>query len=71
MTAKKQTSKKAESAAKMLKGTAEIGYWDFRRQFCKQRGWELRRTAARTYDVLDADRKKIGTLKSGTGYFPG
>jgi hypothetical protein len=53
----------------ILEGTDGIGYWDFRREFCKQHGWQLRRTAPRTYDVLNSEKKKIGRLISGTGYF--
>jgi hypothetical protein len=51
-------------------GTQEMGYWEFRKKFCAGKGWELRRIAPQTYDVLNRKGEKIGIFKSKKGYFP-
>jgi len=53
-----------------VKGTEDLGYWDFRKEFCKREGWDLRRIKPQTYEVLNSKREKIGIFKSKEGYFP-
>ena len=65
-TKKEVTGTKADIA----EGTREMRYWEFRKKFCKNKGWELRRTNPQTYEVLDDKGEKIGIFKSGEGYFP-
>ncbi|HPA13834.1 MAG TPA: hypothetical protein PKV75_01045 [Desulfobacterales bacterium] len=56
--------------AGVAEGTREMRYWEFRKKFCSDQGWKLRRTNPQTYEVLDAEGEKIGIFKSGEGYFP-
>ncbi len=70
MTEKENKSKAAGIQACPEKGTENLGYWEFRKQFCKNEGWQLRRVAPQTYDVLNDQREKIGIFKSGEGYYP-
>jgi hypothetical protein len=55
----------------IAEGTQEMGYWEFRKKFCAGKGWELRRIAPQTYEVLNSIGEKIGIFKSKEGYFPG
>jgi hypothetical protein len=64
---------KPESAAiesTVMKGTAEMGYWDFKKEICSAKGWQLRRTDPQTYEVLNTNNEMIGIFKSQVGYFP-
>lgn len=54
----------------IAEGTREMGYWEFRKNFCKDKGWKLRRTNPQTYEVLDDKGENIGIFKSREGYFP-
>ena len=65
-------SKRGSAGIKMgiLKGTEEMRYWEFRKEFCKSNGWQLRRLDAQVYEVLDSKDQKIGIFRSGKGYFP-
>ena len=54
----------------VMEGTREMGYWEFRNEICKDKGWQLRRIDPQTYDVIDSKHEKIGTFRSGEGYFP-
>ncbi|MFO7667982.1 MAG: hypothetical protein R6V76_15325 [Desulfobacterales bacterium] len=54
----------------VMKGTTEMGYWDFRKEICNKKGWQLRRTEPQTYEVLNSEKKKIGIFKSRNGFFP-
>lgn len=60
----------AGSEAAVLEGTEGLGYWDFKKEFCDGKGWQLRRTDPQTYEVYNSKREKIGVFKSGEGYFP-
>jgi hypothetical protein len=66
-------NKKPETAGietGVLEGTKEVGYWEFKKNFCDENGWQLRRIDPQTYEVLDSKREKVGIFKSGIGYFP-
>ncbi len=54
----------------VMEGTKEMGYWEFKKGICAEKGWQLRRIDAQTYEVIDSKREKIGMFKSGEGYFP-
>ena len=54
----------------VMEGTKEMGYWDFKKEICTDKGWQLRRIDSQTYDVIDSKHEKIGTFRSGEGYFP-
>lgn len=71
MGAEKNRPVATESKAGIAEGTKEMGYWEFRKEFCTIEGWELRRIAPQTYEVLNSKREKIGVFKSREGYFPG
>ena len=70
MEAENNKTEAAEFEAGILEGTKGMGYWEFRREFCTNEGWQLRRTDPQTYEVHNSNREKIGILKSGKGYFP-
>jgi hypothetical protein len=70
MEKKKQKPQAAGIQEKAVKGTENMGYWEFRKEFCTDEGWQLRRLQPQTYEVLDGKKKKIGIFKSGEGYFP-
>ncbi len=53
-----------------VKGTENLGYWEFKKEFCEREGWDLRRIEPQTYEVLNSKREKIGIFKSKEGYFP-
>ncbi len=64
---------KAEAAgtkASVMEGTEEMRYWEFRKEICADKGWQLQRIEPQTYEVIDSKRGKIGIFKSGEGYFP-
>jgi len=65
-------SKRGASGIKkgILKGTKEMRYWEFRKEFCSKNGWQLRRLDAQIYEVIDSKHQKIGLFRSGEGYFP-
>jgi hypothetical protein len=54
----------------VTEGTKEMGYWEFKKEFCDDKGWQLRRIDPQTYVVIDSKHVKIGIFKSGEGYFP-
>lgn len=70
MKADKNKPEAAGTEPVVMEGTQEMGYWEFRKQICKDKGWQLRRTAPQTFEVIDGNREKIGMFKSGEGYFP-
>jgi hypothetical protein len=59
-----------EGSTGILEGTSRMGYWEFRKIVCANHGWQLRRTAPQTYDVLNDKNEKIGTFQSQKGYCP-
>lgn len=68
-----ENKKKPEAAGTetgAMEGTEGMGYWDFKKQVCDYKGWQLRRIDPQTYEVIDHKHEKIGTFKSGEGYFP-
>ena len=67
---KKNKPEAAGTEAGVMEGTEEMGYWDFKKQICDYKGWQLRRIDPQTYDVIDSKHEKIGTFRSGEGYFP-
>ena len=54
----------------ITEGTQEMGYWEFKKKFCTNEGWGLRRINPQTYEVLNNKGEKIGIFKSRKGYFP-
>jgi hypothetical protein len=54
----------------VMEGTREMGYWTFKKAICAEKGWQLRRIDAQTYEVIDRKHEKIGVFKSGEGYLP-
>jgi hypothetical protein len=70
MKSKKSKPEAAGTVSSVMKGTTELGYWEFRKEFCNKKGWQLRRTEPQTYEVLNSEKKKIGIFKSGKGFFP-
>jgi hypothetical protein len=54
----------------VMEGTKEMGYWEFKKEICTDKGWQLRRIDAQTYEVIDSKHEKIGMFKSGEGYLP-
>ncbi|MDD2390544.1 MAG: hypothetical protein PHP23_12540 [Desulfobacterales bacterium] len=69
MEANKNKPEAAGTEPVEMEGTKEMGYWEFRNQICKDKGWQLRRIDPQSYEVTDSKRKKIGVFKSGEGYF--
>ena len=66
-----EAPKREEDAGKkpqVVKGTEGLRYWEFRKQFCSTRGWDLRRIAPQTYEVVNREGEKLGVFKSGEGY---
>ena len=66
----KDKSKAAGTEPVVMEGTKEMGYWDFKKEICTDKGWQLRRIDPQTYDVIDHRHERIGIFKSGEGYFP-
>jgi hypothetical protein len=60
----------AGTEAGVMEGTKEMGYWEFKKEICNDKGWQLRRIDPQTYVVIDSKDEKIGIFKSGEGYFP-
>ncbi len=56
--------------AGIVEDTKGMRYWEFRKEFCTNEGWQLRRIDPETYEVLNNKGEKIGIFKSGEGYFP-
>jgi len=54
----------------VMKDTTEMGYWEFKKEFCNKKGRRLRRIEPQTYEVLNSEKKKIGIFKSQKGFFP-
>lgn len=54
----------------IMEGTKGMGYWDFRKEICTDKGWQLRRIDGQTYEVIDSKHAKLGIFKSGEGYLP-
>ena len=69
MDGRRKKPEAAETQAFVLEGTKAMRYWEFRKEFCKKAGWDLRRIAPQTYEVLDNKGAKIGIFKSGEGLF--
>lgn len=69
-TDKESKSETAEDKTGVMEGTEGMRYWQFRKEICTERGWQLRSVEPETYDVLNEKHEKIGTFKSGEGYFP-
>lgn len=70
MKSKKNRPEAAVNVSNVMKGTTEMGYWEFRKEICSEKGWQLRRTEPQTYEVLNSEKKKIGIFKSRKGFFP-
>ena len=70
MKSKKNKSEVAGTVSSVMKGTTEMGYWEFKKEFCNEKGWRLRRTEPQTYEVLNSEKKKIGIFRSRKGFFP-
>jgi hypothetical protein len=70
MEADKNKPEAAGTEAGVMEGTKEMGFWEFRKEICTGKGWQLRRIDPQTYDVIDSKHEKIGIFKSGEGYFP-
>jgi hypothetical protein len=62
--------KAAGTEAGPMEGTKEMGYWEFKKEICNDKGWQLRRIDPQTYTVINSKREKIGIFRSGEGYFP-
>jgi hypothetical protein len=54
----------------VMEGTKQMGYWEFKKEICDDKGWQLRRTDPQTYVVIDSNHEKIGVFRSGEGFFP-
>jgi len=70
METNKSKPEAAGTEAGVMEGTKEMGYWEFKKEICTERGWQLRRTDPQTYEVLDSKHEKIGIFRSGEGYLP-
>jgi hypothetical protein len=70
MEAENNKPEAAGTEAVVMEGTKEMGYWEFKKQICDDKGWQLRRTDAQTYVVIDNQHAKLGIFKSGEGYLP-
>jgi hypothetical protein len=49
----------AATAPGDVEGTGEMGYWEFRKEVCAARGWQLRRISSQTYEAIDGNQQKI------------
>ena len=49
--------------------TLVVGYWEFKKEICNDKGWQLRRIDPQNYAVINSKREKIGIFRSGEGYF--
>jgi len=70
MKSKKIKPEAVGTISSVMKDTTEMGYWEFKKEFCNKKGWRLRRTEPQTYEVLNSEKKKIGIFKSQKGFFP-
>lgn len=70
MEADKNKPEAAGTEPVVMEGTKEMGYWDFKKEICTEKGWQLRRIDSQTYTVIDSKHQKLGMFKSGEGYFP-
>jgi len=70
MESEKDKMKAAGTESNVMKGTTEMGYWEFRKEICSDKGWQLRRIKPQTYEVFNSENEKIGIFKSQEGYFP-
>jgi hypothetical protein len=66
----KTRSESSGTEAGPVEGTKDMGYWEFKKEVCDKAGWQLRRTDAQTYMVVNGKHEKMGIFKSGEGYFP-
>jgi hypothetical protein len=69
-TGKNTRSKAAVNESGYIEGTSEMGYWEFKKEICAAEGWQLRRIASQTYEVMDGKHQKMGIFRSRQGYFP-
>jgi len=53
-----------------MEGTKEMGYWEFKKEICNDKGWQLRRVDPQSYTVINSKRERIGIFGSSEGYFP-
>mgnify|MGYP001767133837 CR=1 FL=1 len=67
---KESRSATAGTETGVMEGTEGMRYWQFKKEVCADKGWQLRSVEPETYDVLNEKHEKIGTFKSGEGYFP-
>jgi hypothetical protein len=67
---KKNKPDAAGTEVVVMEGTKEMGYWEFKKEICTDKGWQLRRIDPQVYEVIDDKHEKIGIFKSGEGYFP-
>jgi len=70
MKPKKDKPEAAGTKSKVMKGTKEMGYWEFKKEMCNDKGWRLLRIDPQIYEVLNSEKEKIGIFKSHEGYFP-
>lgn len=70
MKSEKDKPKAVSTESNVIKGTTEMGYWEFKKEICNDKGWRLRRVDPQTYEVLNSKKEKIGIFKSYNGYFP-
>jgi hypothetical protein len=70
MEADKNKPEAAGTVAGPMEGTKEMGYWEFKKEICDKAGWQLRRTDAQSYVVINSKHEKMGIFKSREGYFP-
>lgn len=70
MEAEKNKPEAAGTETGTMEGTKEMGYWEFKKAICTEKGWQLRRIDPQTYEVIDSRHKKIGMFKSGEGFLP-
>jgi hypothetical protein len=70
MEADKNSTEAAGTETRLMEGTKGMQYWQFKKEICTDKGWQLRRIEPQVYEVIDGKREKIGVFQSGEGYFP-
>jgi hypothetical protein len=70
MEADKNLPEAAGTETRLMDGTKGMQFWQFKKEICTDRGWQLRRIEPQVYEVIDGKNEMIGVFKSGEGYFP-
>ncbi len=65
----KNKSEAAGTEPVVMEGTKEMGYWEFKKAICTEKGWQLRRIDPQTYEVIDSKHERSECLRVEKGFY--